>query len=141
MSELLQLILDSGGNAIALPESRKGGYYPRREELSQEVQMISGRMVKEVRGTVWRISYQYGYFNEETMRKVIESCEKGRREPIICAFLPQDGDTLQPGSFFVTDYTRPTFQWSRIVTADGEEKIVPMWADFSVELREVKPSD
>ena len=31
--------------------------------------------------------------------------------------------------------------WSRIVTENGEEKTVPMWADFSVELREVKPSD
>ena len=62
MSEIKQLILDVGGEAIELPESRKGGDNAYREELSQQIQMISGRLVKEVRGTVWRVSYQYGYF-------------------------------------------------------------------------------
>jgi hypothetical protein len=138
MSELIQLILDTGGNNIVLPESRNGGYYPRKEPLSQEVQMISGRLVKELRGNVWVISYQYGYFNDDTRKKLIESCEKGRRTPITCAFLPQEGDELLTKNFFVTDYKRPKFQWSRLA---GEDKTVPLWADFSVELREVKPSD
>jgi hypothetical protein len=140
MSELSQLTIDINGNCIVLPESRKGGYNVRRDELSQEVQMISGRMVKELRGTVWRISYQYGYFNESDVKKLIDSCEKGRKTPILCAFLTQDSETLTR-SFFVEDYTRPKFHWSRIVTEDGEETTVPVWADFSLELREVKPSD
>ena len=33
MSEIKQLILDVGGEAIELPESRKGGYNAYREEL------------------------------------------------------------------------------------------------------------
>jgi hypothetical protein len=142
MSELTQLILDTGGNSIVMPESRKGGYYPRKELLATEVQMISGRTVKEVRGEVWCISYQYGYFDNDTVAKVIESCEKGRKTPISCAFLPQEADgEMLLKTFFVTDYVRPKFQWSRIVRADGTANIIPVWADFSVELQEVEPSD
>ena len=141
MSEIKQLILDVGGEAIELPESRKGGYNAYREELSQQIQMISGRLVKEVRGTVWRVSYQYGYFDDDTAQKVLEACEKGRKSPLICSFLTQGSHDMLTSSFFVTSFTRPKFMWSRIVTENGEEKTVPMWADFSVELREVKPSD
>ena len=141
MSEIKQLILDVGGEAIELPESRKGGYNAYREELSQQIQMISGRLVKEVRGTVWRVAYQYGYFDDATAQKIIAACEKGRKIPIICSFLPQDSEDMLTSSFFVISFTRPKFMWSRIAEENGEEKTVPMWADFSVELREVKPSD
>lgn len=141
MSEIKQLILDVSESSIELPESRKGGYTVYREELSQQVQMVSGRLVKEVRGTVWRISYQYGYLDDTTARNVIAVCEKGRKSPIVCSFLPQDSDDMETSSFFVVGFTRPKFMWSRMVTENGEETAVPMWADFSVELREVKPSD
>jgi hypothetical protein len=134
---LTQLILDTGGNNISLPESKNGGYLPYKEELGQMVQMISGRIVKELRGRVWRIAYQYGYFDNATMQKIIESCEKGRDTPITCSFLPQNGNAMLTKSFFVEDYTRPKFMWSR----DDNGQTVPLWADFSVELREVKPSD
>ena len=76
---MTQLVFDLGGNAITLPESKKGGYYPRKAPLSVNVEMVSGRMVRELRGNVWVISYQYGYFDNETKNKVIESCEKCKR--------------------------------------------------------------
>lgn len=135
---MTQLIIDTTGNAIVLPESKKGGYQCYREDLGDEVEMISGRIVREVRGSVWHVSYQYGYFDTETMQKLLTSCEKGRRQAITCSFLQQgSGDALTSSQFFVTDYKRPVFQWSR--NEDGEA--VPMWADFTVELREVRPSD
>lgn len=141
MAELLQLILDVGGYAIALPESRKGGYEAYEEDLTVDLTMIPGNMVKEVRGSVWHVNYQYGWFNDTDKNRVIAACVKGRKEPILCAFLPPNGDELITSEFFVTTFNFPKFQWSRIVTEDGTEKTVPLWADFSVELREVDPHD
>lgn len=130
---MTQLILDINGNAIALPESRKGGYIAWEESLTVDLEMIPGNMVKELRGNVWRVNYQYGYFNDDDRVRVLESCIKGRAEPIICSFLPPNGDEMIVSEFFVTAFTSPKFMWSR----DGK----PLWGDFSVELREVDPHD
>ena len=139
---MTELILDVDGLAVVLPESRKGGYTIQSVPLSSDVLMISGRMVRELRGNVWQISYQYGYFDTDTKNKVLAACEKGKRTAIRCGFLSQESDgALSYSSFIVTSITRPKFMWSRL-TKDGEaSKEVPLWADFSVELREVKPHD
>ena len=120
-----QLILDTGGYAILLPESQKGGYTAYEEPLSVDLVMLPGNMVRELRGTVWRVNYQYGYFTDEE--------KKGRNEPILCAFLPPNSTEMISSEFFVTAFTSPKFMWSR----EGK----PMWGDFSVELREVTPHD
>lgn len=135
---MVQLILDVGGANIELPESRKGGYTAALVPLSEYVQMISGRMVAELRGNVWEVSYQYGYFNDEMKNKVLAAAEKGRTTPITCGFLPPDSTAaLTYSRFFVTDFTYPKFMWSRNV--DGNP--VPLWGDFSLILREVDPHD
>ncbi len=128
---MTQLILDSGGYSIRLPESIKKGYTAYEEDLSEDITMISGRMVRELRGVVWRIEYQYGYFSEEEKNRVISACRKGRQQPITCAFLPPDSDSMIVSKFFVTSFPSPRFMWS----ADGK----PLWADFSIQLREVNP--
>lgn len=137
---MTQLILDTENAYITLPESVKR-YRAWKEDLGTELVMISGRMVRELRGRVWRVSYQYGWFNDAEKNAVIAACERGRQTPITCFFLPPDGNELVSGQFFVTTFTYPRFFWSRTVTEDGEEKSVPLWGDFSVELREVKPHD
>lgn len=140
---MTQLILDVGEYNLELPESKKGGYAVEETELSVSLQMISGRMVKEVRGNVWTITYQYGYFNDTDMKNLISACEKGRKTPITCGFLEQGSvDTLTYSKFFVVSYNRPKFMWSRLV--QGDDNVLnpaPMWGDFSVELREEKPHD
>ena len=138
---MTQLVLDVGGYAVLLPESQKGGYQAWEEDLTVDLTMIPGNMVKELRGSVWRVNYQYGWFNDEMKNRVILACVKGRREPIICTFLPPNSEELISAEFFVTAFNSPKFQWSRIAGTDGEETAVPMWADFSVELREVEPHD
>ncbi len=145
---MTQLILDTSGYNLALPESKKGGYTIERKPLSVDVEMISGRMVRELRGNVWVISYQYGYFYDEMKEKVIAACEKGKRAPIMCGFLPPDHlDSLQYSSFFVTEFNRPKFMWSREVDQPTSNPNVlsrtpiPVWGDFSLTLREVRPSD
>lgn len=136
---MIQLILDTSENNVVLPESRNGGYTVKEETLSEDIQMISGRTVREYRGKVWVASYQYGYFNDSDMQRIIAACEKGMEKSITCAFRTQENDDLIISNFLVTSYTRPKFMWSRIVTENGEEKTAPMWADFSVNLREVNP--
>lgn len=140
-----QLILDTAEYNLILPESERGGYSIQREPLSKAVEMITGRTVKEVRGNVWVISYQYGWLSDEMRNKFIAVCEKGTRTPITCGFLLPDSEandgTLEYSSFFVMDYTRPQFIWSRQVLKDGTYQPVPLWGDFNISLRQVQPDD
>ncbi len=134
----IQLILDADAGGVILPESRHGKYTAQLTPLHEDVEMITGRLVRELRGNVWVIGYQYGYFTDEMKRRVIAACEKGKREPIECGFLPPDsGGELNYSSFFVTNFTYPKFFWSR----NDRGSLVPLWGDFSLTLREVKPSD
>ena len=131
---MTQLILDTTGYKVQLPESQKGGYTADEQPLSRSIEMISGRTVKEVRGNVWVISYQFGYFDDELKNNVLVALKKGEKEPITCGFLPQESsEELSYSEFFVTSYTRPKFMWSN----NGK----PLWGDYRIELREVKPHD
>lgn len=130
---MTQIVIET----IGLPESKKGGYRAWREDLGKSIEMISGRQVREIRGTVWRIAYQYGFFNDEDKQKILTVLENGRKKPISVAFLPPDSNELKVSSFFVDSLNYPKFMWSR----DVEGNPAPMWADLSFELREVKPSD
>ena len=136
---MIQIILDVGGYDVSLPESKNGGYTIKEETLSESLQMISGRTVREYRGKLWVASYQYGYFNDADMKRVVAACEKGMKQSITCCVLTHESSELVTSKFIVTSFERPKFMWSRIVTESGEENPVPMWADFSVRLREVKP--
>lgn len=138
---MTQLVLDVNGVALSLPESKKGGYSVHAEPLMENVDMISGRRTREVRGKVWVVSHQNGYLNDADMAKFIEACEKGLVQPIICGFLVQGESELKTSYFLVSSYSRPKFMWGRIVTESGEEKTVPLWGDYYVSLREVKPHD
>lgn len=136
---MTQLILDTTGYNVQLPETHKGGYKADTEDLSVEVTMITGRIVKEIRGSVWRVSYQYGYFDDALKNDFIAACEKGRKQPITCGFLPQEStEALKYSDFFVTSFRRPKFMWSK---EGAEGTPVPLWGDFYVELREVEPHD
>lgn len=136
---MTQLILDVGGQALAMPESKKGGYDIQEEELFQDVDMISRRRTREYRGRVWVISHQYGYLNDADMERFILACQAGTSGSILCSFLPQGATELQTALFYVTAYRKPKFMWSRVVTEYGEEVAKPVWGDYYVELREVKP--
>lgn len=134
---MTQLILDSGGASVVLPETRRESYVVDEEPLSRNLVMIAGNMVKELRGDVWVIDYQYGYFNDADKDRVISACKKGSSEPIVCNFLIPDENKMLTSRFFVTGYTRPRFYWSR----DDKGAAVPVWGGFTVSLREVDPHD
>ena len=101
---MTQLILDTAGYNIVLPESLKNGYRVNLQPLSVDVEMVTGRMVRELRGNVWVISYQYGYFDDTTKNNLIAACKKGRMQPVTCGFgiwndcKQRNGGCLHPGA-------------------------------------------
>lgn len=139
---MTQLILDTNGSPVTLPESQKGGYTAELQPLSVDVEMVTGRMVRELRGNIWVVTYQYGYFPDEEKNKVIAACQKGQAQSLRCAFLkPTSSGPLSYSNFLITAFTYPKFMWGRQISAEGEYEVIPMWGDFSLEMREVQPSD
>lgn len=138
---MTQLILDTTGYCVVMPESQKGGYTAQFTPLHEDVEMITGRLVLELRGNVWVLNYQYGWFEAEMKNRVISACEKGKRTPITCDFLtPDSTGALSTSRFWVTAFTYPKFFWSTRLIGDHETPY-PLWGDFSLTLREVKPGD
>lgn len=136
---MTQLILDIGGESMVMPESKKNGYTVHEEPLAQSIDMISGRRIREYRGMVWTVMYQYGYLSDEDRVKFLNICRKGTTSTIDCNILIPTTDEMVTSKFMVTSYREPKFAWGRIIMEDGKEKTVPLWGDYSIELREVKP--
>lgn len=130
---MTQLVLDIEGEYIELPESEKN-YAVNEEVLYSDQPMIGGRLTREIRGSVWNISYQYGYFTETDRETLLRVLKKGVRQPISCAFVrPDDSAELEISDFFVTSISWPRYVFSR----NG----IPVWLDISFSLREVNPHD
>ena len=136
---MTQLILDIGGGSLVMPESQKNGYIVHEEPLVQSIDMISGRRIREYRGMVWTVTYQYGYLSDDDRVKFLNICRKGTTSTIDCNILIPTTDEMVTSTFMVTSYREPKFAWGRIIMEDGKEKTVPLWGDYSIELREVKP--
>lgn len=132
---MIQLIVDG----MELPESKKGGYKVAVEDLSIDFTMISGRLVRELRGSVYVVNYQYGFFNDDDKNRLLAILNRGKSQPISCHFLLPDSNELTHADCIVTAIKLPVFRWSRVVGDDGEDVVKPVWADFSFELREVVP--
>ena len=128
MSTMTQLILNG---QVALPQTSWDKYRCYPSILNQQVEMISGRMVEEVRGIVQMIEYSYDYMGNDLMRSVLGILRSGTSFPV--AYLPDGADTLQSGMFLCTSLTQPVMAFSR--------RGVPYWHNFAFTLREVKPHD
>ena len=124
---MIQLII----NDIALPEISNNGFRSAPQELSQSIEMISGRMVKEIRGYVQVIQAQYSYIDKDLWARLAPVLRS--KNSMQVAYLPDDGTELVTGTFLVTSITDPTFSFS----AGG----VPYWTGLSFTFREVKPHD
>lgn len=125
---MTQIIL---GSNLALPETSRGKYRCYPATLSQQVDMISGRRVLEVRGHVQMVEYAYDYMGNALMRQVLSLLRANAT--VQAAYLPDDGDELVPSTFVVESMTQPVFAFDRYG--------VPYWHDFSFVLREVRPHD
>lgn len=124
---MTQLII----NGILLPETSRDKYQCYPGELSVNVEMISGRTVREVRGHVQYIVWSYDYMGNELWRQLAQVL-RGNTS-LMVAYLPDDGDELVSGEFLVESITQPTFAFSR----GG----VGLWHNVGFTLREVRPHD
>lgn len=123
---MTQLIL---ADNIYLPQTSHDKYKCYPAQLGEQVDMISGRRVLEVRGWVQMIEYEYDYMGNELMRKVNAVLRSGKS--FQAAYLPDDGDSLVVSTFLTESFPQPTFAFSR----GGK----PYWHNVAFTLREVKP--
>lgn len=121
---MTQLIID---NSITLPETTRNKYRCYPQLLTQSIEMISGRMVQEIRGTVQIIEWEYDYLGNDMMRQLNAVLRSGRSFPV--AYLPDEGDNLIVANFLTTDFPAPEFAFSRNGT--------PYWHNVVFKLREV----
>lgn len=124
---MVQLVIDG----ITLPETSRDKYRCWPQELGTEVEMISGRIVSELRGKVQMIHYEYDYFPAALWRQLAAVLRSGRTFPV--TYLPDDGDELILSSFRKISLAEPSFAFSR----DGEA----LWHGINFTLREANPHD
>ena len=115
-------------NGLNLPEVSRDRYSCWEEDLSEEVEMISGRVVIESRGKVWKASYQYDYMGNTLLRLLLKELRSGA--PVMATVLTDSGETVT-GRFVVESVTQPTFAFSR----GGEG----LWHNVGFTLREERP--
>lgn len=124
---MTQLIIDG----IYLPKTSHDRYSCYEDLLSTKLEMISGRVVSEIRGKVWRVSYSYDYMGNDLCRQVLAVLRSGK--PFPASVLPDNDDTMVVSEFLVESLTPPTFAFAKSGT--------PMWHNLSFALREVSPHD
>ena len=122
-----QLII--GG--IDLPQTDYNRYQCYPVELGQQIDMISGRRVTEVRGHVQRIVYSYDYWPESLWVPISQILRSGSSFSV--SYLADDNATLQTGQFLTESLTNPTF-------AFGQHGVA-YWHNIAFTLREVSPHD
>lgn len=122
---MTQLIIDG----LYLPETTGDRYQCYPAELGESLAMISGRMVREIRGVVQMISYSYDYMGGEAWRRLAAVLRSGKSFPV--TYLPDDSDEMKTGTFLTDSLASPTFAFSQ----GGAGR----WHNISFTLREVKP--
>lgn len=118
-------------NGLALPVARGDRYSCYEEDLGTQLEMISGRMVTELRGKVQVISWSFDYLPDEVVRPLLATLRSGGPFPV--QYLPDNADQLAAGSFIKTSLTNPTFAFGRGGRA--------YWHNIAFTLREVAPHD
>lgn len=122
-----QLIIDG----VALPYVAHDRFCAYPDTLSRQVEMVSGRVVSEQRGKVWRVSYSCDYLDDAARNAVLAVLRSG--EPFVASFLPDDGTEMVAATMRAESLIPPTFAF----TSHG----VVRWHNLSFELREVDPHD
>lgn len=116
-------------NGIYCPEPDFDGYRAYEDVLREQVPMISGRLVEEIRGKVWRIDYTSGRIRDSIIKQLLEALRGNGSKAV--TFLTDNSDDMASSTFLVASLTPPTLSFF-----DGSE---PVWTGLSFTLREVKP--
>lgn len=120
-----QLII--GG--VVLPYVAHDRYRAYPDMLGRQSEMISGRVVEEQRGKVWRVSYSCDYLPTETKDAALAVLRSG--EPFEAVFLPDNSTEMVAATVRTESLTPPSFAF----TSHG----VVRWHELTFTLREVTP--
>lgn len=112
-----------------LPEVSRDNYSCWEEDLSVQVDMISGRRVIEQRGKVWKVSYSYDYMGKTPLQTLLTMLHSNA--PVLCNVLTPLSDELYTAYFVVESVSGPTMAFSRRDNA--------FWHKISFTLREERP--
>jgi len=118
-------------NGTYLPKTSNDKYYCHEEPLGEDLEMISGRIVTEIRGMVWAAHYEYDRLPDSVWRAICGVLRSKASVP--CTILPDDSDTMVTATMKCTDLTSPTFAFE----SNGKA----VWHNIAFTLREEKPHD
>lgn len=118
-------------SGIDLPQTDYNRYQCYPIELGQQIDMISGRRVTEVRGHVQRIVYSYDYWPESLWVPVSQILRSGASFTV--NYLADDSAELQAGTFITESLSNPVFAFGQYGKA--------FWHNIAFTLREVAPHD
>jgi len=119
-------------NGITLPNVKGGRYTCYEDVLSESIEMISGRMVEEVRGIVYVVEYSTGAdgsMENSLYQSLIPILRSGKSFPV--QVLPDNRSDVITSTFICTERPKPMMIMEHL----GE----PVWANISFTLREVYP--
>lgn len=114
-------------NGLVLPETSRDKYSCYEEDIGTQLEMISPRMVTELRGKVQVITWSIDYMGDDLMRPLLQTLRSGGSFEV--SYLPDTGDTLLTSRFLKTSLINPTFAFSRGGKA--------YWHNIAFTLREV----
>lgn len=118
-------------NGVMLPKTSGDKYRCYPVKLAEQLEMISGRVVTEIRGTVQVIEYAYDYMPDAQYKALLTALRSN--PPLTVTYLPDDSADMVTSEFIVTAYPSPSFAFSK-----GDK---PYWHGINFSMREVKPHD
>ena len=115
-------------DGIEVEDLEAGDYRAYEKELGVTERMISGRLIEEVRATIWVVEVKYSAIDAETMAALNEKFRASRDHQLF--FLPSTGGTeLATGTFHLMERPAPALKsWT---------EALPMWEEYSLLFEEV----
>lgn len=130
-----QLIIYGSDGPIYVPRTSRDRYRAYEDRLSVRLEMISGRIVEEMRGKVWKIEYSADYIEPTIYVPLLQMLRSGKTLNV--AFLNDEtvsaAAAYKTGRFRVEKIDQPYFAFAR----GGK----PYWHRLGFVLREESPHD
>lgn len=115
-------------DGIEIEDLEEGDYSAYEQELGVQERMLSGRLVEELRATIWVVKLRFSAIDAGTMAKLNAAFKSSRDHTLF--FLPSTGGTeLATGTFHLMEPPSPALRsWT------GE---APMWEEYELTFEEV----
>lgn len=119
---------------IYLPQQDGDAYSCWETPLVTNIEMISGRVVQEVRGSggrykVWRARIAFDLLDNGTFRAIYPVLKSGG--PFSAFVLPPHQEELIAGTFLLESISEPTFAF--------DDRGEAVWRGLAFQIREVSP--